>query len=301
MTNSSPLKYKTPDELVKDLLSFGKNIRVTRGAFNYSCEGKVQDMDWNHMDQLHRPYIHKTYLKNVRIALGHNFALSLMRWGRWPFFITVSDIYIKEGLFYQNLTLCGLIFIHNIMHWTQQGELAHLNMQWIISSHWLLKPLHRTLDRKFTRLNIRLQKEDAFIRNQRNALRKTGYAFTSDPVNYYTSNMLHNHTIYPRLEDNAAIFIENIKEQCSVHHFGALSFITKLQDNHILLWPGICPHEGAELITGTLRDDCKITCPWHGLNFTPVKLSLKHPTASMYGFNYALKDTAIHISQSAQN
>ena len=73
-------------------MAFDSTYAVTRGEFSIDVNCPLADLEWNHMDQLHRQYIHNTYQKNLRIALGREFAVSLTRWGRWPFLITVTDV-----------------------------------------------------------------------------------------------------------------------------------------------------------------------------------------------------------------
>ena len=164
--------------LSKAIKDFCKGTSVTTGNFSYVAPGSVQDLEWNHMDQSHRPFIHSTYSDELRISVGENFANSLTKWGNWPFFINVMDIRVNEGQYYQTFTIGGLIYLHTVIEMGFiDDENSSLNIEWHISSHWILKPIHKLLDRKIYNLNVRLQDEDYVIRSQRALLRKYGYNF----------------------------------------------------------------------------------------------------------------------------
>jgi nitrite reductase/ring-hydroxylating ferredoxin subunit len=182
---------------------------------------------------------------------------------------------------------------------------SSLDISWHILSHWFLRPIHKYLDKKIYKLNVRLQEEDYVIRSQRALLRKYGYNFKSDPPDYYSSNKLTNNTVYPSLKYPIKI---NIKEftrinalnnkKGSLYKFGEkeISFIVKKISNiEFYIWPSVCPHEGASLEDGDFCDN-RVTCPWHGLNFTGSKLSKEKNTISKYGFIYKLENDFITIS-----
>ncbi len=292
--------------LSKAIKDFCKGTSVTSGKFSCEAPGSVKDLEWNHMDQSHRPYIHSTYSDELRISIGENFANSLTKWGNWPFFLNVMDVRVKEGQYYQTFTIGGLIYVHTVIEMGYiDDSKSLLDINWHISSHWFLKPIHKYLNNKLYKLNIRLQEEDYVIRSQRAILREKGYMFKSDPPNYYNSNMLTNNTIYPLLEDiiriNMSDFKEsntiNNKKNTSLYKFGKkeISFIIKkISENEFYIWPSVCPHEGASLEDASFCDT-SVKCPWHGLSFNAVKLSLKNKSISKYGFIYKLDKDCIKI------
>ena len=234
--------------LSKAIKDFCKGISVSTGNFSYVAPGSVQDLEWNHMDQSHRPFIHSTYSDELRISIGENFANSLTKWGNWPFFINVMDIRVKEGQFYQTFTIGGLIYLHTVI---EMGFIddknSSLEIEWHISSHWVLKPIHRFLDRKIYNLNVRLQDEDYVIRSQRALLRKYGYNFKSDPPDFYSSNKLTNNTVYPILKNPVKIKTEEFpdaniinNQELGLYKFGEkeISFlIKKVSSNEFYIWP----------------------------------------------------------------
>lgn len=297
---NAPLKYLTPENLYEQLKNFTKGMSVTRGSFEIVVENcLVEDVEWNHMDQMHRLAIHNTYEKGVRIAAAPNFALSLTQWDRWPFLIPVTDVYVDKGLFYQSLCIAGIIFIHSIITLEQVGDSVKLKDEWYIASHKIFKFIHQWLSKKLYKLNARLQDEDEPVRQGRFLLRKKGYQFKTDSPDYYNSNLIGANTIYPKLNNKSVINLEGITEEPQVKTAGNIDFVVKKNAEGVyLLWPAACPHEGGPLIQGKFCEN-KVTCPWHGLPFQAVQLSLKNNRALRNGFEYVLTNNQIEIEQSA--
>jgi nitrite reductase/ring-hydroxylating ferredoxin subunit len=295
------LKYLTPENLYQQIEKFTDGMAVTRDKFELVVPNcTLQDFEWNHMDQMHRFSVHNTYEKNVRVAFGTQFAVSLTQWGKWPLFIRVSDVFVARGVFYQTLTIAGIFILHSIitMEEVPGTDSIKLTDEWFIASHRLFRFLHKILNKKLHKLNVRLQQEDEALRQGRFSLRKAGYRFQTDTPNYFNSNRLTNNTIYPVM-GSASVLLENISETASKHQAGAIEFIAKkTSDNTYLLWPAACPHEGGPLITGKLCD-AQITCPWHGLRFSAVELSVISPMSVRYGFEYFLQNDRIIIKQLA--
>lgn len=289
------IKFLTPDNLYEQLKKFTNGMSVTKGSFELYIENcMVEDVEWNHMDQMHRPTIHNTYEKGIRIATGHNFALSLTQWGRWPLLIPVTDIYIDKGLFYQSLSIAGIIFIHSIISLEQCGTGVKLKDEWYIASRGVFKFLHGLLNRKLYKLNKRLQEEDEPVRQGRLLLRQKGYQFNTDIPNYYNSNVKKLNTIYPRIIENAQIDLHCITESPKQVLIGGIEFIAKKESNSYLIWPAACPHEGGPLLSGKVCGK-QITCPWHGLRFSAAELSETTPLIIKHGFEYYLEENHIHI------
>jgi len=297
------MKFVDPAAIVDQLKKFSPNNRVTKGVFEFEVPGLLEDMEWNHMDQMHRPYIHDTYQRVVRIALGKDFAVSLTQWQRVPLFITVSDVRIRPGFYYQCMTIAGLIYVHIHISMKEENEIVKSKLEWHITSHKWLKFLHRPLSNKFYKLNTRLQIEDAQIRTQRYALRKVGYQFASCPVDYLSSNILRRNTIYPDLPvDNMGVQLNELPLDTIVTRaIGVVQFlIKKSADQQYAIWPAACPHEGGDLAQGKQCDKNQIQCPWHGLKFSAVIISAAHPVVTGYGFEFSLKDDVLYVRKSNQ-
>jgi len=291
------LKYLTPDNLYQQIESFTQGMAVSKEAFELIVPNcTLEDFEWNHMDQMHRPWIHRTYEKGVRIASGTHFALSLTQWKKWPLFITVTDVYVAKGLFYQSLTLAGMVFLHSIISMEPLNDNSvKLRDEWFIASHKWLRFLHKFLHKKLHQLNARLQQEDEPLRQGRFALRKKGFRFHTDTPNYYNSNRLTLNTIYPPAAAGSTLSVTHLTEQPSVQTVGNLSFILQKENQDTYaVWPATCPHEGGPLAQGSFCEG-QLACPWHGLRFSPVRLSAASPQGSRYGFEYKLHGDKIEV------
>jgi hypothetical protein len=296
------MKFIKPEEIGKKLQTFSSNLAVTKGQFEIDVPGFLDDLAWNHMDQLHRNFIHNTYEEGLRIATGKDFAVSLTRWRKIPIFITVTDIRLKPDLFYQCMTIAGLIFVHFIIALEQENEIVHVKLEWHITSHKWLKLTHKILSKMFTKLNTRLQKEDSQIREQRYKLRKQGYHFASDPADYYTSNNLRQNTLYPDLPTISEIDITNMAEQViNKTSVGEVGFLVKKNAGEYLIWPEVCPHEGGDLSAGKQCEKNQIQCPWHGLRFSAIVLSAQQAHGQGYGFEFHLVEQRIQVKKVAHS
>lgn len=289
------IKFLSRDSLYQQLKNLSSGMAVTNGSFEHRVENcLLEDVEWNHMDQMHRLAIHNTYEKGVRIACGKDFAVSLTQWSKWPFLITVSDVYVDKGLFYQSLTIAGFIFIHSIISLEQVGNDVVLKDEWFITSHKLFKFLHPILNKKLLKLNARLQDEDKPVRQGRLVLRQKGYRFKTDRPDYLNSNLLGQHTIYPDLTPHAEISLNEIVESPRIVQAGGVEYLVRKIGEVYQIWPAACPHEGGPLLQGKLCAD-KIICPWHGLKFSAAELSMHHPRVTRYGFEYELMGNHIAV------
>lgn len=290
-------KFVKPEELYEKFQNLAPNLAVTKGEFECVVAGLLGDMEWNHMDQLHRPFIHHTYQESLRIALGEDFAISLTRWGKWPLFIVVSDVRLKPGLFYQCMTIAGLINVHLVISMVEANEKIHSKLEWYITSHKWLKIAHKILSKKFYNLNVRLQEEDAQIRQQRYELRKAGYRFESDPPDYLSSNTKTKNTIYPEMASDAFFVTDDVTNEVVTKMADNVAFLVrKNNDASYDIWPSACPHEGGELKKGSFCES-QVTCPWHGLRFQSANVSVFSPNVERYGFHYRLDGNRICVSK----
>ncbi len=298
--NKEPIKYLAPDNLYEQITHFTKGMAVLRDKFELVIpQCTLEDIEWNHMDQMHRLSIHNTYEKGIRIANGRNFAVSLTQWKNWPFFISVTDVYVAKGLFYQTLTIAGIIFLHSIISMEPIPGTNNVKLvdEWFIASHKLFRFLHKPLNNKLHTLNKRLQEEDEQIRQGRFVLREKGFQFKTDSPDYYNSNRLTTNTIYPPLDHDANFLVANLTREPTLLKAGNLEFIAAQEEHGTYhIWPAACPHEGGPLLNGKICD-AQIACPWHGLRFNAAVLSKTSPQAIRYGFEYTLHNDAISVKQ----
>jgi hypothetical protein len=241
----------------------------------YSCPGctEPRDLVWNHMDQNHRPVLHRTYDSASRLYIDRRASFALTHFGRWPVVIPVFDGYLKENGFYQLIVLFGLIAVVTIIECNRDDSGTGMDVRWTIASHRWLRFLHSLLHRRFTRLNEVQNAEDEPVRARRVALRAAGFRFKTDDPDFVNSNVIENNTIFPAATTAEPIVLSDRPEGGAVR-VAAIdkAFVLRRNGQAVDVWPGVCPHEGAELAACHLRDST-LACPWHGLEFPPRRLA----------------------------
>ena len=256
------------EDMVDDALSrLIPNARITKGSFSCPGYAELRDLVWNHMDQNHRPLIHRTYGEAMRVYVAERGAFSLTRFGNWPVVIPVFDGHFKENGFYQILCLFGLIVVVNVIECRDSPDGPRMEISWAIASHRFLLFLHPILDRRLRRLNVVQNEEDEVIRRRRTALRKAGYRFATDEPDFVNSNARAHNVTFPRLEKSHSIGLEDLKAgEARRIEIDGRAYVVRRSTDGLEVWPGVCPHEGALLECAHL-DDATMRCPWHGLAF----------------------------------
>ena len=264
--------YLSPENLLSSFQTMGKSLAVTTRSFHFKGMSEVRDLDWNLMDQLHRPCVHRTYEEALRLATGRSFAVSLTRVGPLKLFTLVIDIQLGPGLFYQGMTLFNLIYLHSVIRSLPEG--GGVKVEFYIVSHRLFKFLHGFLHRRLLRLNEIQNAEDEPIRDQRTFLRSKGYRFETDEPNYLNSNTLTDKVIPPQLDRTYQISLKGISadglKKVSAGPVDLL--VRKNSDQNFTVWTAVCPHEGGPLESGKICNGT-IVCPWHGLSQSGVEVS----------------------------
>ncbi len=200
------------DKVDSSLKRLIPNCHITKGHFSYPSRSLKRDLAWNHMDQNHRPFIHRTYGDAMRVHIGEWSSFSLTRFGRWPVVLPVFDGYFRENGFYQVLCLFGLIVVVNVIECNGEGDDTRMDIDWAIASHRLLRFLHGPLNRRLIRLNDVQNREDDEIRDRRIALRAAGYNFATDQPDFVNSNTVGNNVIYPAVAASQAIPVDGFSE-----------------------------------------------------------------------------------------
>ena len=281
------MRYISPENLVPSFQTLGHSTAVTHGRYEIKIPCEVRDADWNHMDQLHRPTVHKTYQESLRLVMARSFQLSLtgVAFGGFKFFMLVTDIQLGPGLFYQAFSLFNLLYVHSIIRMIPLSEQEESNgnmtlqmIDWyIVSSRWF-KFLHGPLSRRLYRLNDVQNKEDAPVRTRRTELRRKGYRFGSDQPDFLNSNVLTDNVIPPRLGGIHRISLKGITKvglnRVSVGPIELL--VRRSSEQNFTMWPAVCPHEGGPLESGKICNGT-IICAWHGLRQSGVCLSPDRP------------------------
>jgi nitrite reductase/ring-hydroxylating ferredoxin subunit len=268
---------------------------ISRGHFAYPSRSELRDLVWNHMDQNHRAFIHRTYSEASRVFLGPRASFSLTRFGGWPIVIPVFDGYYKENGFYQIMVLFGLLAVVNIIECNPTGNGTQMDVEWAIASHRWLRFLHPLLNRRFVRLNEVQNAEDDPIRDRRIALRAAGYRFKTDDPDFVNSNLLENNAIFPPLGAPTTFRLSELPEgQVVPLAFSDRELIVRRGGNGVEIWPGVCPHEGARLGTEHLHDRT-VKCPWHGLEFAGRRLEQAGRAIELCGVRIEIVDDKIEI------
>jgi len=263
------IRERAIDDALRKLIP---SAHISKGHYSYPSRSELRDLVWNHMDQNHRPLVHRTYSAASRIFIGEHASFSLTRFGRWPVVIPVFDCYFKDNGFYQVMVLFGLIAVVNIITCNSDGAVTRMDIDWAIASHRWLRFLHPLLNRRLAKLNEIQNREDGSIRDQRRALRAAGYRFKTDQPNFVNSNVVENNTIFPPVSVSGAVALGDLPDQRAVRvPFAERAFILRRDSHAVDVWPGVCLHEGANLdaecIVGTT-----LKCPWHGLEYGARRL-----------------------------
>ena len=257
------------DEALRKLIP---GASISKGHYSYASRSELRDLVWNHMDQNHRPFIHRTYGEATRIFIDPHASFSLTRFGGWPIVIPVFDGYYKENGFYQVMVLFGLIAVVNIIECNPAGNGTQMDISWAIASHRWLRFLHPLLNRRFVRLNEVQNREDDPIRDRRIALRAAGYRFRTDDPDFINSNVVEHNTVFPPVRAPGAIVLTDLPDRRAVRvPFADRAFILWRDGGAVEVWPGVCLHEGAEL-DATHLAGAVVKCPWHGLEFAARRL-----------------------------
>lgn len=260
------------DKVDEALARLIPNARISKGSFSCPGYAEPRDLAWNHMDQNHRPLIHRTYGDAMRMHIGVRAAFSLTRFGNGPLIIPVFDGQFKENGFYQIICLFGLIVVVNVIECHSTTDGTRMDIRWAIASHRFLRFLHPFLDRRLRRLNVVQNQEDEVIRKRRTVLRAAGYRFATDEPDFVNANAMANNVVFPPLAAAHSIAIADFPEnEAQRIELGGHAYIVRRVADAIEVWPGVCPHEGAELSSGDLRG-AAVKCSWHGLEFGPRRI-----------------------------
>lgn len=294
LVESAGAAFIREDKVESALRRLMPKAHISKGSFTFRGRSELRDLAWNHMDQNHRPFIHRTYDDAARFYIGHKASFALTR--RGPFVIPVFDGYYKENGFYQVMTLFGLVVVICVIECNGNEPDTRMDIGWMIASHPWLRFLHGPLNRRLLQLNDVQNKEDVEIRERRVALRAAGYRFTTDDPDFITANVRGNNVVFPVLAGTQTIPIGNILSADPVRiEVGDRAFVIRRREGVLDVWPGICLHEGAELCAkhvgaGTIK------CPWHGLEFGARRLEAGGGDVVLCGARLRLEGAELLVS-----
>jgi nitrite reductase/ring-hydroxylating ferredoxin subunit len=266
------LKYLPPDRLADHLKQLHPGMVITRGHHESLVPGLIKDMEWNFYDELHRQCVHDTYHGLYKVMTGKYFSVNVVRWGNLPIFIQVAGAKIADSIFYQCMTILGVIVHHQVMRISQKLDNVLLEVDWCTASHWALRWLHGPFNRRVLRLQRKQDREDTIeIRGRRWDLRRRGFTFATDDPNFINSNLLTDNVRLPRLADPIRFDVAGY-ELGKVYRVaeGPIELLLRPKTrDHVEVWPALCPHEGGLLSEQHLCNG-EVVCPWHGRRFGAV-------------------------------
>ncbi len=292
------------DDLKESFKTLGKFVSVTTGHYEIPAQCDMRDLDWNHMDQRHRNYVHGLYEETLRVGRGANFALSLtnIRVLGVPFLVLITDVRLDRGLFYQTFNLFNLIYVHVVIKSLSQPKedgkpCALRTVDWYIVSHSIFKFLHPSVARRLERINEVQNKEDLPLQERRVRLRKNGYRFLTDDPNYINTNDLKPHLIMPKLVKSYEIPLSDCESgQLKKVSAGPVELLVRKDgETEITVWPAHCPHEGGPLEDGKFCSLDTIRCPWHGLKFAGAHLSLNQNRVRLEGLELSIAENILTV------
>lgn len=265
-------KFIRPEDLDLLIDKMHKGAFVSKGRFTQKQRGIVEDFEWNHLDQIHRNFVHDAYHDSLRIATSKDIAISMMAYKNLPIYIQVADMRIDRGLFYQSYTFFGLLFCHQVNRMIQDGPDVILDIEWRTVSHKWLRFLHGIFNRKMHRLIDKQYREDIPLRARRAEMRDQGFCFKTDEPDYLNSNLLTDMVIFPESSRPSTFSIEQLTQgQRTKIKIGSLDLHAVRGLEGLTVWPAVCPHEGAEMHKEHFCNG-ELACPWHGRKFPPMSL-----------------------------
>ena len=167
--------------------------------------GYINDLEWNFYDELHRQYVHDTYHGLYKVMTGKYFSINVVRWGNLPIFMQVANAKIADGMFYQSMTVLGIIMLHQVQRISQKKDEVLIEVDWYTASHWAFRWLHGPFNRRLLQLQRKQDIEDNVeIRGRRRDLRRRGFGFATDDPDFVNSNRLTDNVHLPPLAARCA-------------------------------------------------------------------------------------------------
>lgn len=273
-TSEEIFNYIEEGDLGTHLRRLHPGMVITHDRYESLVPGFLNDLEWNGFDEYHRIFVHDTYHDFFKVFNTKMVSVNLVRWKQTPIFLQVANARIRPGLFYQSISILGVVYVHQLVSYEPRGEEIFLSRRWYTASHWSFRWLHPLINWRLRKLNkVQDDEDNELMRPQRYELRKRGFRFDTDVPDFFNSNDFGNHVIPPPLEAPVRIPLAGIPQgRYERVQAGPIALLVRRTGDAIDVLPGICPHEGAPLDTS---HDCggALKCPWHGLKFHAVQLS----------------------------
>lgn len=288
-------KCASPAAIEREIRRMHAGMAITRDQNVSVVKGFVKDIEWNAMDVWHRVWVHNTYLEHMQVFSGRDFSINVTRLGKLPCFSQVVNVKVAPGLIYQTMVLWGVFFIYQVVELEQLEERTRITVTWYLCSHRLFKLLHRPLNWRLSKLQKVQDEEDEEIRDRRYVLRKAGVRFDTDDFDFLNSNDLGDHARMPALERPVRIPLTGLAPgEVRRYVEGTVELMVERSGDAVKVWPGMCPHAGAELRPEHV---CRgaAECSWHGRKFPAKHLSPAQPVCEVLGRRVELQGDALVV------
>ena len=269
---------KSKDELVAKLTATG----FVFSEFQMVNEGDYApfDADWNYKDIPHLNILHKL-VDGFPTSIEEFVITSVNLQKVAGFVVPMVVVNYQSGKDRQTYytSFFGFLLVVETT-WQALGEIrTRVVTTYAIGSKGYLKFLHPVIRRLITRNYENLMTEDIPMRTRRGQLRQWGYGFRTDgPPHSFTStlhildeNMVEKKEMQPPAPlriDRAQL--ESVRGEDILttrsDHWGLRLSAT---ENQLLVFPRLCPHEGACLDRQVLTQGA-VRCPWHGRVLRPL-------------------------------
>lgn len=269
---------RSKEEIIRSLLQAGYVVSdfSLRAEGNYS----VEDASWNYRDAIaHLNHIHPQ-VRNIPVVADDKKLASIFLqtiFGiRFP--ITVFDYETKEHTQTTFFSWAFFVVVVENVCESLSAQRAAVATHYQICSPPFFRWAHPVV-RWVLKRNYRiLMSQDVPVRERRGELRDWGYSFRGREENqsYRRSLNIVNDQVVPPEEESlpasVSFDLESDLAEGKRAFFGrddhlGLQFLRR--GNEVVVYPRICPHQGASLDRSACADG-RLQCGWHGRKFNPL-------------------------------
>jgi hypothetical protein len=272
-----------------EIMSLLKKEGVVFDTMDMVSEGDYapDDAAWNYMDIPHLTYVHKQvdgYLTLAADAISASVFFQNVPFARFPLTVLIYQT-SRNSITYYTSFFFFLLIIET--RWEEVASLRTcVTTRYAIgSTSWLVRlgfPLVKWLLRRNYRI---LMSEDIPMRDWRGKLRRWGYEFKMNgPVPSFldSKKIMQANVIVPEQNVIASADVipwgqETVRfqeiaegERRFIGPSNHLGLSVVRMGDQVLVYPRLCPHEGASLDDNPPAANCTVMCPWHGRKFRPI-------------------------------
>lgn len=261
------------NQLQSEGLAFCNFSLVSEG--NYS----VADADWNYKDIPHLRHMHELVEAVPAVVDREQYASVVLQrlFGiRVPLSVMSYQVAPHALLYY--MTWFFFILIIESTYEATAPARSKVTTTYSIGSPKLLRWTFPLIRWVLKRNYVILMKADIEMRERKGQLRAWGYSFHTDGRNYtfeetldITTSNVHL-TALDRAFEPVRIAIDEELPEGAERLLGQddhLGLRLLRSENKLLIFPRMCPHEGASLDSSKCVNR-RVQCAWHGRQITPV-------------------------------